>query len=169
MIHEIRELPMKHYNVVPIFSFFFLTFSLNIAVAQIPLDRDGLLNAEGMGQAKYAEMNGYPGPKHVLDLANELVLTPDQAKSIKVIFKEMETRSKELGVHIIRIEEELNDAFKEGMLNEKSVRDDTEQIGKLRGRLRATHLVAHLKTKEILTPKQIDLYVKLRNTDAKKK
>ena len=31
-----------------------------------------------MGLAKAAELNHYPGPAHVLTLATELALTPDQ-------------------------------------------------------------------------------------------
>jgi hypothetical protein len=34
-----------------------------------PEDLAGLLNGEGMGMAKAAELNGYPGPVHVLELA----------------------------------------------------------------------------------------------------
>jgi Spy/CpxP family protein refolding chaperone len=132
-------------------------------LAQIPADRDVLLNAEGAGQAKYAEMNGYPGPKHVLDLADTLKLNQMQKKKVKEIFNEMESRAKELGQRIVRIEEEMNTAFRQGLVNEKSIKDDSEQIGRLRGRLRAVHLVAHLKTKELLSKEQRDLYKVLRN------
>ena len=34
-----------------------------------------LLDARGMGLAKAAELNSYPGPLHVLQLANELGLS----------------------------------------------------------------------------------------------
>ena len=44
-------------------------FTCAIAAAQIPADRDVLLSGEGAGQGAAAELNGYPGPKHVLDLA----------------------------------------------------------------------------------------------------
>jgi len=132
------------------------------AQQEVPPDRAGLLKGEGMGQAAYAEGNGFPGPKHVLDLAKELELTPAQLKGVKAIHAEMESRAKELGARILRIEGELHAGFKENMLSERSVRDDAEQIGRLRGRLRATHLVAHLKTKALLTQTQIDLYKKLR-------
>lgn len=142
---------------------------LNFALAQIPLDRDGLLHAEGMGQATYAEMNGYPGPKHVLDFAKELHMTDAQKKSVQEIYNEMKTRATELGERIIRIEEELQNAFKTGMVAENSVRDDAEQIGKLRGRLRSVHLIAHLKTKKILTLPQIEQYKKLRAVSSRQK
>lgn len=147
-----------------IFYLLLLTFALGTqcAIAQIPTDRDGLLAAEGMGQASYAEMNGYPGPKHVLDLAKDLQLTDAQKKSVQEVYNEMKTRATDLANRIIRVEEELNEAFKSGMVAETSVRDDAEQIGKLRGRLRSIHLIAHLKTKKILTPQQIEQYKKLR-------
>ena len=144
--------------------FFLFTFGLawHSAIAQVPSDRDGLLAAEGMGQAKYAEMNGYPGPKHVLDLSKELQLTEAQRKSVQEIYNEMKARATDLAERIIRVEEELNDSFKSGMVAEKSVRDDAEQIGKMRGRLRSVHLIAHLKTKNVLMPPQIEQYKKLR-------
>ena len=144
--------------MLSVFVFFF-------ALSQVPPDRDGLLKGEGMGQAKYAEMNGYPGPKHVLELADKLRLTESERKSIQAIHDEMSTRAKDLGQRIVDVEEELNNAYKEGLVSEKSVRDDAEQIGRLRGKLRAVHLKAHLKTKKILTQAQIDLYKKLRQSD----
>jgi len=152
---------MKRLTCILIFSFCIF----HIALSQVPPDRDGLLNAEGMGQARVAELNGYPGAKHVLELAKELSLTEGQKKSVREIYEEMRTRVKELGKRIIDIEEEMNDAFKDGLVSAKSISDDAEQVGKLRGRLRAVHLVAHLRTKNVLTTKQIELYKKLRKTE----
>ena len=148
-----------------LFYFFLLAFSLTTTIlfAQIPQDKDGLLNAEGMGQAKYAEMNGYPGPKHVIDLAVKLKLTDDQRKSVQKFYDEMSTRAKELGKQIVGIEKELNDAFTQGLVSEKSVASDCEEIGRLRGKLRAVHLTAHMKTKAVLNESQISLYKKLRS------
>ncbi len=147
--------------------FYFLTFTLVAlrATAQIPPDRDDLLKGQGAGQGMFAEMNGYPGPKHVLDLADKLKLPESQRKSIQGIYNDMQTRAKELGERIVNIEEELDEAFKNGLVSDKSVRDDCEQIGKLRGRLRAVHLAAHLKTKMVLTEQQIESYKKLKSTE----
>src|SRR5689334_17464381 len=39
-----------------------------------PADVAALLKGEGMGMAKAAELNGYPGPLHVLTLSQELKL-----------------------------------------------------------------------------------------------
>lgn len=133
------------------------------ALAQIPSDKDVLLNAEGAGQAKYAEMNGYPGPKHVLDLGAKLGITEDQRRAVQALYEDMAKRAKELGKQIVRIEEELNAAFADGLISEKAVRDDCEEIGRLRGKLRAVHLTAHLKCKSVLTEKQNALYRQLRS------
>ena len=133
------------------------------SLAQVPQDRDALLNADGMNQASFAEMNGYPGPKYVLDLADKLNLTAEQRKSVQESYTEMITRAKELGKQIVGIEKELNDAFAQGFVNQKSVGNDAEEIGRLRGRLRAIYLVAFMKTKAALNESQIALYRKLRS------
>jgi hypothetical protein len=39
----------------------------------------------GMGMALPAELNGYPGPAHVLELADKLELTPDQRASVQAL------------------------------------------------------------------------------------
>ncbi len=140
-----------------------------ITVAQIPADRAGLLNGEEMGQAAAADLNGYPAPKRVLDLATDMKLSPDQKKSIQAISNETKSRAIELGKRIIAVEEELNDAFQSGLVSSKTVQESADQIGKMRSRLRALHLTAHLRVREILTPEQLDLYKKLQITPQKKR
>src|ERR1700757_2891750 len=41
-------------------------------------DVAGYLGGAGMGYAKAAELNGYPGPMHVLELGDRLELTDEQ-------------------------------------------------------------------------------------------
>jgi len=130
--------------------------------AQVPLDRDVLLSGEGAGQGMFAEEHGYPGPKHVLDMQKDLQLSEEQRKSVQNIFDEMKSRAKELGQAIVKIEVELNSAFADGMITEKSVRDDTEEIGRIRGKLRSVHLIAHMKTQKILNETQLAKYKKMR-------
>jgi hypothetical protein len=52
-------------------------------------DIAALLKGEGTGYAKAAELNGYPGPKHVLDLAGQLKLTEAQRRQVQAIFDRM--------------------------------------------------------------------------------
>lgn len=156
---------MKTVSIIFTFSFLLL----NWASAQIPTDRDVLLKGEGAGQAMFAESHGYPGPKHVLDLAKELQLSDAQRQAVQKIYDDMHTRAKDVGARIVEIEEELNDAFKTGLISDKSVFDDADQIGKLRGKLRAIHLTAHLKTQKLLTTDQLATYKKLRAQPDQKK
>lgn len=144
------------------------------AFSQIPSDRDILLNGEGAGQGFFAELHGYPGPKHVLDMAKDLQLTEDQKRILQTIYEDMLGRAKELGHSIVNIEEEFDAAFAQGLVTVKSIQDDAEEIGRLRGKLRAVHLVAHAKTQKVLTANQLSLYKKLRSEtnppkDTKKK
>ena len=135
---------------------------VHVALSQVPQDRSELLNGEGLDQVQVAESNGYPGPKRLIDNAKDLQLTEPQLNSIRQLYSGMNTRAKELAQRIIGIEEELNDAFKTGLISEKSILDDAEQIGKLRGRLRAVHLAASLKAKAVLTQTQLEAYRKLK-------
>jgi len=52
-------------------------------------DIAALRNGEGMGMAKAAELNGYPGPAHVLTLAAQLGLTETQQRDVRAIFERM--------------------------------------------------------------------------------
>lgn len=67
----------------------------------------GLMAGKGMGYAKAAELNGYPGPKHVLELGKELSLTAEQQKKTETLFALMEASAKSLGVELIAAECEL--------------------------------------------------------------
>ena len=53
---------------------------------------------------------------------------------------------------------ELDRAFKSGKADEASVRSITARIGELQGQLRAVHLIAHLKTKQMLSAQQVVAY-----------
>src|SRR3990172_8479974 len=44
-----------------------------------------LRNGDGMGLALAAELNHYPGPRHVLELAHELALSPKQQDQVQAI------------------------------------------------------------------------------------
>jgi len=46
----------------------------------------GYLQGKGLGLAKAAELNQYPGPSHVLALASELELTETQKDQTRKIF-----------------------------------------------------------------------------------
>lgn len=125
-------------------------------------DIDGLEQGRGMGLAKAAELNGYPGPMHVLELSKELGLTPKQAEQTMEIKSVMRQEAKDLGRRIVAKETELDRAFTSGKANAATVDTLTAEIGALQGKLRACHLRAHLKMMTVLTAEQVKQYSKLR-------
>jgi len=125
-------------------------------------DVAALLKGEGMGMAKAAELNGYPGPAHVLTLAKELALTESQLQQVTAIYDRMSAAAKPLGVELIDRERVLDQLFATREVTPVRLATETAAIGELEGRLRSVHLTAHLETRALLNPHQIALYQQLR-------
>jgi len=116
----------------------------------------------GWGMAKAAELNGLPGPKHILEMKKEIKLTAEQEKIVIALYKEMNNEAIELGNKFIEYEKELNSRFAERNINEKVLEELLIKISETYKSLRYTHLSAHLKTPGILSEDQIKKYNKLR-------
>ena len=127
-----------------------------------PEDIASLRNGEGMGMAKAAELNGYPGPAHVLELAAQLGLTESQEQRVTAIFERMSGAAKPLGGEVIAREQALDQLFAKGEITPDRLTTETAAIGELQGRLRSVHLSAHLETRAVLNPDQIARYEQLR-------
>jgi Spy/CpxP family protein refolding chaperone len=121
-------------------------------------DADDLRAGRGMGMALPAELNGFPGPRHVLDLADRLALTPAQRERTAALFAAMQAESAALGEQVIAREAELDRMFAGGGADEITLRDLTRAIGLLRGDLRYTHLRYHLAVRAMLSAEQIEAY-----------
>lgn len=128
-------------------------------------EADGLLAGRGMGQAMAAELNGYPGPKHVLDLAIKLDLTASQREAAERLFSAMQEEARALGVELLEAERELDRMFASGEAEAAGIRAQLQRIGSLRAELRFTHLSAHLRQLDILDDEQVNRYKRLRGYD----
>src|SRR3954463_558837 len=60
-----------------------------------------LTAGRGMGLALAAELNGYPGPSHVLELADKLDLSADQRVRVQNLFDAMKQEVLPLGARLI--------------------------------------------------------------------
>lgn len=143
---------------------------LQVVCAQqpVPADREALMRGDGMGLATYAERNGFPGPKHVLELNDTLQLTDEQIRTSEILVARVSNVAQKLGEQIVRKEERLNKLFiAQGPLDEDEIRIILKEIGTLRADLRFAHLQAHLEMKEALTPEQRRLYALLRGYEAR--
>src|SRR5262245_626573 len=121
-----------------------------------------LSRGRGMGLALAAELNGYPGPKHAIELAEQLHLSPDQISELKSLFEAMKAETIPLGTALISQERSLNDDFANHTVTLASLEGATQKIGITQAALRAAHLKYHLSTVTILTPEQIAQYNRLR-------
>jgi Spy/CpxP family protein refolding chaperone len=121
-----------------------------------------LLEARGMGLAKAAELNSYPGPLHVLQLAAELGLSDAQRKATDSLYASMRQRALSIGRQIIEAERALDRAFAHGAIEPATLRSQVGAIATLQGELRAVHLEAHLAQHALLTPEQVAQYDVLR-------
>jgi len=155
-----------------------IAFALTIAVAQAQQPYAGLetrsikaLSAQqiadlragrGMGLALAAELNGYPGPMHVLELAAGLGLSDQQRARVHELFAAMKSEAIALGEQLIAQEADLDRQFATRTITPARLKASTDAIGVTQAALRATHLKYHLSTVEVLTPAQVGRYNELR-------
>ena len=125
-------------------------------------DVQSYLSGKGMGLAKSAELNGYPGPSHVLALASELGLDADQQKLSKSLFVSMEADAVRFGRLLVEEERKLDQLFATKQVTPELLNASLDQIGSLGAKVRAAHLDAHLAQVRILTPEQTARYNELR-------
>ncbi len=117
---------------------------------------------KGMGLAKAAELNGYPGPAHVLELASELQLSQQQRSATERLFATMQARAIEIGRGLLTAEQQLDGAFANRSITDETLASALRRIAALQAELRGAHLEAHLAQVKILTPEQIARYSQLR-------
>lgn len=146
-----------------------LTLPALVQSQTVPPDKESLEKSEGAGMAFYADINGYPGPKHVLEMQEALKLTDDQFKDISAIIDEMRENARAMGVLIIAKEQELESSFRQGKASESHTKQLATEIGSLRGALRSVHLTAHIQARSVLTKEQIATYMALRHKEHNQK
>ena len=125
-----------------------------------------LREGEGMGFALAAELNGYPGPKHVLEMAAALDMTREQIARVTVVYREMNERARRLGTRLVQAERDLDRAFAEASVDASRLATLVREAGAVRTELRLAHLEAHLEVTSILDRDQVHRYRDLRGYDS---
>ena len=123
-----------------------------------PEDIAELRRGGGWGLAKAAELNGMLGPAHLLELKDEIPLTPKQVAVVTTAYEIMREAAIAEGERFLAAEQTLEDAFRAGTVTEESLRTMLAELGRSRARLRFIHLSAHLETPSLLTEEQIARY-----------
>ena len=116
----------------------------------------------GMGLALAAELNGYPGPVHVLELVDKLNLSADQRASVQRLFDSMKAEALPLGAKLLEQEADLDKQFATHTVTLDSLKASTAAVAATQGALRETHLKYHLSMVAVLSPGQTQRYAELR-------
>lgn len=126
----------------------------------------GLMMGQGMGLARAAEMQGYPGPKHVLELADSLALSDEQRQLAETLMAGVQSEARSLGARIVDAERRLSALFDGGAVDNPALEAAAHEVGRLRAELRLVHLRAHLAMREALSAEQSARYHAIRHGDA---
>ncbi len=127
-----------------------------------PQDIAELESGAGWGLAKPAELNGIPGPKHVLELAKELVLSPSQFEQIEALFVAMQSSAKTIGADYLSVEMQIEQLLRTGQPDLPKLSELLTLSGQHLAKLRNVHLRAHWATLPILSEHQSKQYQRLR-------
>ena len=125
-------------------------------------DVRGYLSGKGMGLAKAAELNGLPGPSHVLSLSAPLGLSPEQKAATQALFTSMEANAVLFGRQLVEEERLLDRKFSNRSITAEELTASLSKIGDLQAKVRGAHLEAHIAQTKILSPEQVAVYMKLR-------
>jgi len=130
--------------------------------AYLDQERAALERGEGFGMAMAADRNGFPGPRHVLELKAELKLAPEQQSAIEDLFRRMRQRALARGKDVLVAEQKLETLFA-AKRPETELREQAFRAATLRAELRWVHLSAHLAAQKLLSPEQLAAYQHLRH------
>ena len=116
----------------------------------------------GWGLALPAELNGLPGPAHLLELQKEPALSSDQVAAITVLFEEMRAEAIIVGERFISAEAAVSAAFENAEVSREELTRLLATASEARAALRLVHLSRHLATPALLSDEQIRRYSVLR-------
>jgi hypothetical protein len=130
--------------------------------ALAPAEISGLLAGKGLGYAKSAELNGYPGPSHVLELSTQLGLSTKQLENTRAIFVRMESAAKLHGAELVQAEGALEALFRSRQVTPESLSQALQRVSASQAKVRQSHLAAHIEQTSLLSTEQVAQYIALR-------
>jgi hypothetical protein len=132
-----------------------------------PQETQDYLQGKGMGYAKAAELNGYPGPAHVLELANQLALTAEQRDAVASLKNSHHAQAKAIGLKRVESEHALEALLRSGKTTEAALAAAVRHAAMLEGEYRLSHLETHRRARVLLSDEQVARYNALRGYSTK--
>lgn len=121
-----------------------------------------LREGRGMGMALAAELNGYPGPRHVLELADRIGLAPSQRATVEDLFARMQREAIAQSEKVILAERSLDALFGSATATEEGLAQAVRVAAETLGTLRLIHLRYHIEVRQLMSAGQIAAYQRLR-------
>jgi len=137
--------------------------------AQAQEDREKqYLEGAGMGYARPAERNHFPGPMHVLELADQLKLTGEQRAATQKLMETHKAQARGIGAELVAAERELELLFRGGNVDEATLARAARTTAALEGEYRLAHLETHRRMRGLLSEEQVKRYDELRGHSSAK-
>lgn len=116
----------------------------------------------GMGYAKAAELNHFPGPMHALELAEKLSLTAEQRATARKLMEVHKAEARAIGAKLVEAERALEALFRTAVVSESALAEAVRNAALLQGEYRLAHLETHRRMRGLLTEAQVRRYDELR-------
>lgn len=120
------------------------------------------LEGAGLGYALAAELNRYPGPMHVLELADKLQLTADQRARTAELMQHHKFEARALGRKLVDAEQALDELFRSARADQATLAAQVRAVALAQGEYRLSHLETHRRMRALLTEEQVSRYDALR-------
>ncbi len=120
------------------------------------------LAGAGMGYAKSAELNHFPGPQHALELSEQLGLSAEQRAHARQLMVAHKAEARAIGAKLVDSELALEMLFRGGRVDEASLATAVNAAAALAGAYRLSHLETHRRMRLLLTEEQVAHYDRLR-------
>jgi Spy/CpxP family protein refolding chaperone len=120
------------------------------------------LSGAGMGYAKAAELNHFPGPMHALELADKLGLTAEQRAEVKRLMDAHKAEARAIGAKLVESERALDALFRSGKVGQEALAEAVRAAAGAAGEYRLSHLETHRRVRALLSAEQVARYDELR-------
>jgi hypothetical protein len=120
------------------------------------------LSGAGMGYAKAAELNQFPGPMHVLELADKLDLSAQQRVEVKRLMQAHKAEARAIGAKVVESERALDALFRSGRVEPDALAEAVRAAAAAAAEYRLSHLETHRRTRALLSAEQVARYDELR-------
>jgi len=140
-----------------------MTLATGVMAQALPADTASqYLSGAGMGYAKAAELNHFPGPMHVLELAGPLALSETQRVATERLMQAHKTEARALGAKLVAAERALEQLFRSGQVDGDALAQAVAAAARLEGEYRLSHLETHRRMRALLSDEQVQRYDALR-------